>query len=36
VLIIDHIEHLQVTATGRPAEAGREQLTRIANLAKYL
>jgi len=36
VLIIDHIEHLQETATGRLTEAGREQLTRIANLAKYL
>lgn len=36
VLIIDHIEHLQDTATGRLTEAGREQLARVANLAKYL
>lgn len=36
VLIIDHREHLQDTATGRLIAAGREQLTRRADLAKYL
>lgn len=36
VLIIDHRKYLHETATGRLTEAGREQLTRIANLAKYL
>jgi DNA-binding FrmR family transcriptional regulator len=36
VLVIDHIEHHLETATGPLTDAGRQELARIANLAKYL
>lgn len=36
VLVIDHIEHHLEIATGPLTDAGREELARIADLAKYL